>query len=62
MSRQGPPILQVADAVLDADPLAGVGPAFDPVRRGDRGKTGSWLLRRPGRGMSTAPADCALEL
>src|SRR5215218_9888785 len=33
VARQGPPVLQVADAVLDTDPLPGVGLAFGLVRR-----------------------------
>ena len=33
-----------------------------PCAAATAGKTGSWWLRRPGRGMSTAPVDCALEL
>ena len=35
VTRQRPPVGQVADAVLDADPLRRVGPAFGLVRRGD---------------------------
>jgi hypothetical protein len=56
---QGSPVLQVADAVLDADPLRRVSRAFGLVRRGDGGKTGSWFFRRAGRGVTTAPAVCA---
>jgi hypothetical protein len=41
VTGQGPPGLQVADAVLHADPLRGVGPAFALVRRGGGGKTDS---------------------
>jgi hypothetical protein len=37
MTRQGPPVLQVADAVLDADPLGRVSSAFGLVRRGKSG-------------------------
>ena len=33
--RQGPPVLQVADAVLDADPPRRMSPAISFVRRGD---------------------------
>ena len=61
VSGQGSPVLQVADAVLDANPLRGVGPTFGLVRRGDGGKTGIWFLRRAGRGVMTAPAVCALS-
>ena len=57
--RQGPPVLQVADAVLDADPLSRVSPTFAPVRRGESGGTGSWFFRRARRGVTTAPAVCA---
>ena len=50
VTSQGPPVLQVADAVLDADALRRVSPAFGLVRRGDGGKTGIWFFRRVGRG------------
>ena len=55
VSGQGSPVLQVADAVLGADPLRGVSPTFGLVCRGDGGKTGIWFFRRAGRGVSTAP-------
>src|SRR3712207_4034158 len=45
---QGPPVLQVADAVLDADPLGRVSSAFGLVCRGE----GGWdrqLVLPPGR-------------
>ena len=35
VARQGSPVLQVADAVLHADPPRRVSPAFGLVRRGD---------------------------
>src|SRR3712207_8238768 len=44
VSRQGPPILQVADAVLHADQLRGVSPAFGLVRRGDGRKDRDLVL------------------
>src|SRR3712207_9176751 len=37
VSGQGSPVLQVADAVLDADAPGRVSPAFGLVRRGDGG-------------------------
>ena len=37
--RQGPPVLQVADAVLDADPPRRMSPAIGFVRRGDGGRS-----------------------
>jgi hypothetical protein len=40
VSGQGPPVLQVADAVLDADPLRRMGPAFGLLRRDESGRTG----------------------
>ena len=49
------------DAVLDADPLDGVGLAFGLVRGGEAGGTGSWLFRRAGRGVMTAPAVCVFK-
>jgi len=42
--RQGPPVLQVADAVLDADPLSRVSPTFAPVRRGESGRDRQLVL------------------
>jgi hypothetical protein len=36
---QGPPVLQVADAVLDADPPRRMSPAISFVRRGDGGRS-----------------------
>jgi hypothetical protein len=38
VTRQGPPVLQVADAVLDADPLRRMGPAFGLVGGGEGGR------------------------
>jgi hypothetical protein len=38
VTGQGPPVLQVADAVLDADPLGRVSPAFGLVCRGEGGR------------------------
>ena len=38
VARQGPPVLQVADAVLHADPLCRVSPAVGLVRRSKRGQ------------------------
>jgi hypothetical protein len=61
VTGQSAPVLQVADAVLDANPLRGVGPTFGLVRRGEAGGTGSWFFRRAGRGVRTAPAVCALS-
>jgi hypothetical protein len=52
---QGAPVLQMADAVLDADALGRVSSAFGLVRGGDGGKTGIWCFRRAGRGVMTAP-------
>src|SRR3712207_833507 len=49
VARQGPPVLQVADAVLHADPLRRVSSAFGLVRRGDGGETGIWFFRRAGQ-------------
>ena len=51
VSGQGPPVLQVADAVLHADALRRVSPAFGLVRRGDGGKDRN-LVRPPGRPQS----------
>jgi hypothetical protein len=48
VTREGPPVLQVADAVLDADPLGRVSPAFGLVRRGDGGEDRDLVLP-PGR-------------
>ena len=48
MARQGPPVLQVADAVLDADPLGRVSPAFGLVCPGDGGEDRDLVLS-PGR-------------
>jgi hypothetical protein len=53
--------LQVADAVLHTDLLRGVSSAFGLVRRGDGGKTGIRFFRRADRGVSTAPAVCAVR-
>ena len=47
--------------MLHADPLDGVGLAFGLVRGGEAGETGSWLFRRAGRGVMTAPAVWALS-
>jgi hypothetical protein len=44
LASQGPPVLQVADAVLDAESLRRVSPAFGLVRRATAGKTGIWFL------------------
>src|SRR3954454_20665514 len=44
VARQGPPVLQMADAVLRADSLRRMSPAFGLVRRGDRGKDGQLVL------------------
>jgi hypothetical protein len=41
---QGPPVLQVADAVLHADSLRRVSPAFGLVRRGHGGKDRDLVL------------------
>jgi hypothetical protein len=48
VTRQCPPGLQVADAVLDADPLGGLGLAFAACVAATAGRAGSWLVR-PGR-------------
>jgi len=56
VTRGGSPILQVADAVLHADPLRRVSPAFGLVRCARAGMTGSWFFRWAGRGVTTAPA------
>jgi hypothetical protein len=48
VSRQGPPVLQVADAVLDADPLRRMCPAFGLVRRRNGGEDRPLVLRGPG--------------
>jgi hypothetical protein len=37
VTGQGSPVLQVADAVLDADSPRRMGPAFGLVRRGEGG-------------------------
>src|SRR3712207_7488613 len=42
---QGPPVLQMADAVLGVDPLRGVSPTFGFMRRGDGGKHRDLVLR-----------------
>ena len=60
VASQGPPVGQVADAVLDTDPLGRVSSAVGLVRRGEGG-TGSWFVRRAGRGVRTAPAVWALS-
>ncbi len=44
VARQGPPILQMADAVLRANPLRRMSPAFGLVRRGDGRKDGQLVL------------------
>jgi hypothetical protein len=44
VARQGPPVLQVADAVLRADALGRMSPAFGLVRRGDGGTDGQLVL------------------
>jgi hypothetical protein len=44
VARQGAPVLQVADAVLRADSLRRMSPAFGLVRRGDGGKEGQLVL------------------
>src|SRR3712207_5688216 len=54
VARQSPPVLQVADAVLRADPLGRVSPAFGLIAARADG-TGSWFFRRCGRGVMTAP-------
>jgi hypothetical protein len=46
--REGPPVLQVADAVLHTDPLRRISPAFGLVRRSER--------VGPAAGSSTGPA------
>jgi hypothetical protein len=38
VTRHGPPVLQVADAVLDTDALRGMGLAFGLVGSGDGGQ------------------------
>ncbi len=38
VTGRGSPVLRVADAVLDADPLCGVGLAFGLVRGGEGGR------------------------
>jgi hypothetical protein len=43
--RQGAPVLQVADAVLHADPRRRMSPAFGFVRRGDGGEDRDLVLR-----------------
>jgi hypothetical protein len=48
VTGQGPPVLRVADAVLRADSLRRVSPAFGLVRRGDGGKDRDLVLP-PGR-------------
>ncbi len=48
VSGQGPPVLQVADAVLHADPLRRMGPAFGLVRGGEGGRDRQ-LVVPPGR-------------
>ena len=48
VTGQGPPVLQVADAVLDADPLRRVSSAVGLVRRGDGGEDRDLVLP-PGR-------------
>jgi hypothetical protein len=47
VTEQSPPVLQVADAMLDADPLRRVGSAFGLVRRGEGGR--DWQLIFPSR-------------
>jgi hypothetical protein len=44
VTGQGPPVLRVADAVLRADSLRRVSPAFGLVRRGDGGKDRELVL------------------
>jgi hypothetical protein len=44
VTRERPPVLQVADAVLDANALRGVSPAFGLVRRGDGGEDRNLVL------------------
>jgi len=46
--RQGPPVIQVADAVIDADPPRRMSPAIGFVRGGEGGRD-RWLVLPPGR-------------
>ncbi len=48
VTGQSAPVLQVADAVLDANPLRGVGPTFGLVGRDDGGEDRDLVLP-PGR-------------
>jgi len=61
VARQGPPVLQMADAVLHADPLGRVGSAFGLVCCGE----GGWdrqLVRPPNRPRrEDCAAVCALN-
>jgi hypothetical protein len=61
VTRQGPPVLQVADPVPDADPLHRMGSAFGLVRRGEGEQNRQQVLRRAGRGVTTAPTVCVLR-
>jgi hypothetical protein len=44
VTGQGPPVGQVADAVLHTDPLRRMSPTFGLVRRGDRGRDRQLVL------------------
>jgi hypothetical protein len=63
VTRQGPLALQVADAVLHADPLGRVSPAFGLVRSGEGGRDRQLVLP-PGRARSDHRTDglCAQAL
>jgi hypothetical protein len=61
VTGQGPPVLQVADAVLDADPLGRMSPAFGLVCGGEGGWDGQLVLSPAGRGVMTAPAVWVLR-
>jgi hypothetical protein len=47
VTGQRSPVLQVTDAMLDADTPHRVSPAFGLVRRGDRGKDRDLVLAGP---------------
>jgi hypothetical protein len=62
VTQEGAPVLQVAEAVLDTDPLRGVGLRSAWCAAATAGGTGSWFFRRGGRGVMTAPAVWVLRL
>jgi hypothetical protein len=61
MSRQDPPVPQVADAVLDRIRWDAWARRSTSCAAATAVKIGIWFLRRAGRGVSTAPAVCVLS-